>query len=155
MKGETQVWPAGGACVEGEEEEERCWFSCSWFPCRPSRLDTLPFRRKPLPSGRKSISISKPSDNLGTSSGPNLYGQVPFLPSPYQKNCTCSRLNRYLHSEPTLAARHAGIPQASRRQSCLAGRSARCRSPRGLSFISHSSSNACPINPPGLPYALR
>lgn len=111
-----------------------------------TRLDTLPFRRKPLPSGRKSISISKPSDNLGTSSGPDLYGQVPFLPSRYQKNCTCSRLNRYVHSEPTLAARHAG---------CLAGRSACCRSPRGLSFISRSSSNACPINPPGLPYALR
>lgn len=82
MKGDTQVWQAGGACFEGEAEEW-CWFWCSRLPCSPSPacvpLNTLPFRRKPLPSGRKSISLSKPLDNLVTSTGPDFTGTFRFF----------------------------------------------------------------------------
>lgn len=72
-------------------------------------LNTFPFRRKLLPSGRKSISFSNPLDNLVTSAGPDFTGRFCcFLP--LTKNCTCSRLNLYTHSEPTLAALTATSP---------------------------------------------
>lgn len=73
-----QVWQAGGACFEGQEQR---WFSWSTLRCSPSStfLSTpSAFKGGLFPLAGKA-SHSEPLDNAVTSTGPDFMGRFCFF----------------------------------------------------------------------------